>query len=296
MTTTQKTKITVKATVHEPMEQVWEYFTNPKHIIHWNSASPDWHTPSAKNDLRPGGSFTSRMEAKDGSMGFDFEGTYQEVEKHSHYSYTMSDGREVKVSFREVPDGVEVIEEVDPESTNPVEMQKNGWQAILDNFKTYTESEAKLVRLNFEVMINNTPEEVYRLMLERPSYEEWTDEFSPGSTYIGNWDEGSRILFVSQGEEGNQNGMVSKVTKNTPNKHVDIEHQGILNEGVEIMEGKDVEMWQGAHEKYTFEEKDSGTLLSIDVDSTLEYDEYFSKAWPKALNKLKEICERKGKK
>ncbi|WP_320055331.1 SRPBCC family protein [Algoriphagus halophytocola] len=296
MTTAQKTKITVKATVHEPMEMVWEYFTNPKHIIHWNSASPDWHSPSAKNDLRPGGSFITRMEAKDGSAGFDFEGKYQEVERHSHLAYILSDGREVQVTFREVPDGVEITEVFDPDPDHPAETQKNGWQAILDSFKTYTQSEAKLVRLNFQIEIDNTPEEVYRLMLERPSYEEWTDEFSPGSTYIGNWDEGSTLHFVSQGEEGNQNGMISKVIKHLPAKHLEIEHVGILNDGVEILEGKDVEMWKGAHEKYTFKEIEAGTLLLIETDSTMEYDEYFSKTWPIALQKLKEICERKGEK
>ncbi|MEB2780736.1 SRPBCC domain-containing protein [Algoriphagus sp. C2-6-M1] len=294
MTTTQKTKITVKTTVNAPLETVWDYFTQPKHIMHWNNASPDWHTPRAENDLLPGGSFTFRMEAKDGSMGFDFAGVYQEVEQHSLYSYILEDGRHVKVTFEKVPGGVELTEIFDAETSNPVEMQKNGWKAILDNFKTYTESEAKLVRLHFEILIEKSPAEVYRIMLEKPSYEEWTDVFSPGSTYIGTWEKGSKILFVSLGEEGNQNGLVSKVIKNIPNKHVDVEHLGELKEGVEIMEGKEVEMWKGAHEKYTFEPKGGDTLLLIDLDSTMEFDEYFTGMWPKALDKLKEICERNG--
>ncbi|MEB2774957.1 SRPBCC domain-containing protein [Algoriphagus sp. D3-2-R+10] len=294
MTTTQKTKITVQTIVDAPLETVWNYFTQPSHIIHWNNASPDWHTPRAENDLQPGGSFTSRMEAKDGSMGFDFEGVYQEVEKHSFYTYLMEDGRHVKVSFREVPDGVEITEIFDAEMDNSTEMQKDGWQAILENFKTYTESSAKLVRLHFEISIKKSPSEVYRIMLEKPTYEEWTDVFSPGSTYIGTWEEGSQIQFVSQGEEGNQNGMVSKVVKNVLNKHLDIEHLGVLKEGVEVLEGKEVEMWKGAHEKYTFKENGTGTLLLIDLDSTMEFDEYFTGMWPKALDKLKEICERNG--
>lgn len=140
MTTTQKTKITVQTTVNSPRQTVWDYFTNPKHIVNWNNASPDWHTTRAENDLQPGGSFTSRMEAKDGSTGFDFEGVYQEVEKYSFYSYIMDDGRYVEVSFKKVPDGIEIAETFDAETANSLEMQKNGWQAILDNFKTYTES------------------------------------------------------------------------------------------------------------------------------------------------------------
>ncbi len=294
MTTTQKTKITVCTVIDASLEKVWDYFTQPKHIVNWNFASPDWHTTKAENDLMPGGSFTSRMEAKDGSMGFDFGGVYQEVEKHSFYSYIMEDGRYAKVSFRKVPDGVEVTETFDAEMENSVEMQKNGWQAILDNFKTYTGSDAKLVRLHFEILIKKSPAEVYKAMLEKPTYEEWTDVFSPGSTYIGTWEEGSKILFVAQGEEGNQNGLVSKIVKNDPDRHVDIEHQGELKEGVEILEGKEVEMWKGAHEKYTFEEKGADTLLFIDLDSTMEFDEYFTGMWPKALDKLKEICERNG--
>ena len=291
MTTTQKTKITVQTIVDSPIEAVWDYFTQPKHIMHWNNASPDWHTPRAENDLQPGGNFTSRMEAKDGSMGFDFGGVYQEVEKHSFYSYILDDGRYVKVSFKEVSGGVEVSETFDAEMENPVEMQKEGWQAILDNFKTYAESEAKLVRLHFEILIKNTPAEVYRTMLEKTTYEEWTEAFSPGSTYLGSWEVGSKIFFVAQGEEGSQNGIVSKIFKNEPNVHVDVEHLGVLEDGVEILEGKEVEMWKGAHEKYTFEEKGADTLLLVDLDSTMEFDEYFTDAWPKALDKLKNICE-----
>ena len=294
MTTTQKTKITVQVTVNAPLEKVWNYFTRPKHIIQWNNASADWHTTKADVDLQPGGSFSSRMEAKDGSVGFDFGGVYQEVDKHSYYTYIMDDERQVKVSFQEVPEGVEVEEVFEAEMQNSVEMQKNGWQAILDNFKTYTESDSKMVRLHFEVLINQSPAKVYDAMLEKPTYEEWTDVFSPGSTYIGTWEEGSKIFFVGQGEEGNQNGMVSRVYKNVENKLVDIEHLGVLKECVEILGGKEVEMWAGAHEIYTFEEKGSNTLLLVELDTTMEYEDFFAEAWPKALDKLKEICERNG--
>ncbi|SFT70471.1 Uncharacterized conserved protein YndB, AHSA1/START domain [Algoriphagus locisalis] len=294
MTTTQKTKITVQVTVNAPLEKVWKYFIEPKHIIRWNNASSDWHTTKAAVDLQPGGSFSSRMEAKDGSMGFDFGGVYQEVEKHSYYTYIMDDERKVKVSFMEVPDGVEVVEVFEAEMENSVQMQKDGWQAILNNFKTYAESDTNLVTLHYEILIKSSPAEVYSAMLEKPTYEEWTDVFSPGSTYLGNWEEGSKILFVSQGEEGNQNGMVSKVAKNIENKHVDIEHLGVLKDGVEVLEGEEIEMWKGAHEKYTLEAKGEDTLLLVDLDSTMEMDDFFTEAWPKALKKLKEICERNG--
>ncbi|MGQ3013970.1 MAG: SRPBCC family protein [Flavobacteriales bacterium] len=134
-------QITVSSSVNAPVERVWEYWTNPQHIMKWNSASEDWHTPRAENDLRAGGKFSARMEARDGSMGFDFEGVYDEVEPHNLISYTMADGRKVRISFSENDGFTEVRETFDPEGTNPVEMQRMGWQAILDNFKKYSEAQ-----------------------------------------------------------------------------------------------------------------------------------------------------------
>lgn len=135
-----KVSITVKALVKGSVEKVWNTWTNPDHITQWNAASDDWHTPRASNDLRVGGKFTSRMEAKDGSMGFDFEGVYDAVEKHRLISYAMADGRRVSIQFVPKGDAVEVTENFDAEQENPVDMQREGWQAILDNFKRYTES------------------------------------------------------------------------------------------------------------------------------------------------------------
>jgi uncharacterized protein YndB with AHSA1/START domain len=131
--------ITVEATIEAPIERVWETWTKPEHIIHWNNASDDWFTPKAENDLRPGGKFSSRMEARDGSFGFDFEGVYDEVTDHKLISYTLGDERKVKIEFEEKGDQTLVTETFNAETQNPVEMQKAGWQAILNNFKKYTE-------------------------------------------------------------------------------------------------------------------------------------------------------------
>jgi uncharacterized protein YndB with AHSA1/START domain len=137
---TENTKITVQATVDCPADKAWELWTRPEHITKWNSASDDWHTPSATNDLRPGGKFASRMEAKDGSMGFEFGGTYKDVKKNALISYEMGDGRRVQVNFTSRGSKTEISETFDAETQNSVELQKNGWQAILDNFKKYAES------------------------------------------------------------------------------------------------------------------------------------------------------------
>lgn len=138
--TSQNSPITVTTTVNAPIQKVWNYWATPEHIMQWNSASPDWHTPSATVDLREGGTFTARMEAKDGSVGFDFGGTYTKVIDGKEIGYTMGDDRKVLVTFEETDGATHITETFDPESENPIEMQRGGWQAILDNFKTYTES------------------------------------------------------------------------------------------------------------------------------------------------------------
>jgi len=132
--------ITIETTINAPLEKVWHAWNTPEDIMKWNSASPDWHTPSSTVDLRVDGKFTSRMEAKDGSVGFDFEGTYTNVIDQELIEYSMSDGRKVSVKFVPENGQVKVIESFDPENQNPEEMQRAGWQAILDNFKKYVES------------------------------------------------------------------------------------------------------------------------------------------------------------
>lgn len=130
----------VSAEVEVPVEKAWELFNTPEHIVNWNAASPDWHTPRASNDLRTGGSFSYRMEARDGSFGFDFAGEYTEVLPLTSFAYKMEDGRTARVEFHPIETGTLVITQFDAESSNPLEMQQNGWQAILDNFKRYAEN------------------------------------------------------------------------------------------------------------------------------------------------------------
>jgi uncharacterized protein YndB with AHSA1/START domain len=133
-------QITVQATVHAPIKTVWSYWNEPEHITKWNAASDDWHTPHAKNDLRIGGTFIARMEAKDKSFGFDFGGTYTDVVPEKRIAYTMGDGRTVDIVFTVEGDQVNIRETFDAETQNSVEMQRAGWQAIMDRFKAYAEA------------------------------------------------------------------------------------------------------------------------------------------------------------
>jgi uncharacterized protein YndB with AHSA1/START domain len=135
-----KTKITIEALISADVKKVWDYWTKPESITKWNFASDDWHCPSAENDLRVGGKFKSRMEAKDGSFGFDFKAFYDEVVDQKKISYTLTDGGRVITDFEDQNGKIKVTTTFDAENENPVELQRTGWQAILNNFKKYVES------------------------------------------------------------------------------------------------------------------------------------------------------------
>jgi uncharacterized protein YndB with AHSA1/START domain len=132
-------KITVRATVNAEAKKVWNYYNNPNHIINWNFADPSWHCPSAQNDMSIGGIYKARMEAKDGSFGFDFKAIYSEINENKNFTYEFG-GRTVSVLFNSLGSQTEVVITFDPENENPIEMQQGGWQAILNSFKNYTEN------------------------------------------------------------------------------------------------------------------------------------------------------------
>ena len=132
--------LTVRASIKAPLTEVWNYWTNPNHIMHWNFASTDWHCPSATNKLEVGGEFHYVMAAKDGSESFDFWGTYQSIEFNKHIDILIGDGRKLMVSFEETNEGTLLTEQFEPETMNTIELQEAGWQCILDNFKKYVET------------------------------------------------------------------------------------------------------------------------------------------------------------
>lgn len=132
-------QITIEATVNAPLEKVWNYWNDKDHVVKWNTASPDWHTPKAENDLRVGGTFSYRMEAKDGSFGFDFGGTYDVVKANEQLAYTLGDGRKVTIDFTNKDGHTHICESFEAETQNSMDLQRLGWQSILNNFKMYTE-------------------------------------------------------------------------------------------------------------------------------------------------------------
>jgi uncharacterized protein YndB with AHSA1/START domain len=292
METKERTIIKVETLINASIGKVWRFWREPNHIIKWYSASDDWHTPRAENDLRKDGTFSFRMEAKDGSAGFDFEGVYTHVIEHDSIVYVLSDGRKVKTSFRQDAYKILVTQEFEAESINPLRMQQEGWQAILNNFKKVVESSIVYDKLRVEILIDAPVEKVFTTMLDEQKYREWTSVFNAGSYYKGSWEKGSKIIFIGTDENGSEGGMVARIRENLPNKYVSIEHYGLLENDKEITIGEQVEGWAGAQENYSFEEVNGKTLVSVDMDSNEEYYGYFTETWPKALEKLKSICEK----
>lgn len=285
-------QVTVTTTVKAPVKKIWDIWTLPIHIMHWNNASPDWQTTFAENDLKQGGRFTSRMEAKDGSFGFDFSGMYTKVKQYEQIAYTMDDGRKVNTSFVAEGNATNITTVFEAEDQNPVEMQKSGWQNIMDSFKAYVEKPGTNTPLHFEITIHAPVENVYATMIAEKTYREWTAEFNPTSHYKGSWNKNAKILFIGTDKDGKVGGMVSRIKENIPNKFISIEHLGLVNGEEEITSGKEVESWAGGLENYSFTSANGHTVLSVDMDANEDFKAYFLETWPKAINKLKTICEK----
>lgn len=291
MESATKTIITVESIINAPIEKVWKLWTTPSDIMKWNNASPDWHTPKAENDLRAGGKFVYTMAAKDGSVSFDFSGVYNQVKTHELISCLLDDGRSLKITFSRSGNQTKVVEDFEAESENSIELQRGGWQAILDNFKKYAEGQSAMEKLHFEISIAAPVATVYSTMIDEKQYAAWTALFNPTSHFKGSWAKGSKILFLGTDKQGKVGGMVSRIKENIPNQYISIEHYGIVQEGKEIITGPEVEPWAGSLENYTFSEVKGKTVLTVDIDSNAEFKSYFEETWPTALKKLKELCE-----
>jgi uncharacterized protein YndB with AHSA1/START domain len=291
MATAEKIMVTVETILHAPVEKVWNLWTDPRHILHWNNAYDGWYTPRAENDLQVGGRFLCRMESRDGKHGFDYSGIYKKVVLNRQIFFTLDDGREVRINFKSVEDQTILIETFEAENLNMVEVQQEGWQAILNSFKKYVEEYGRLLLLHFNISIDAPVEKVYRTVLDEKGYAEWTAVFNPSSHFQGSWKKGSKIRFLGTDQNGTMGGMVSLIRENLPNKFISIEHRGIIKEGKVIMRGPETEEWAGGLENYTFKELNGKTLFLVDVDANHKFKSYFEHTWPKALNKLKTMCE-----
>lgn len=291
MKTSERTLVNVKTVVRLPVGKVWELWTDPWHIIHWNQASPEWHTARAENDIKKNGRFSYRMEARDGSVGFDFSGEYRKVTKDKYIECFLDDSRRVSINFDKDNDGTLISETFEAEETYPADYQKEGWQSILVNFKRYAEESQRFTVTHFEIVIDKPVDKVFSTMLDKDTFQGWTSVFDSSSRFEGSWQKGSKILFMVEEENGTTSGMVSWIKDYQTDSSVKIEHQGIIKNGKEIMNGPEADTWKGSIESYSFKALNGKTLLSVDFDSLKEFDSYFAKTWPEALRKLKSLCE-----
>jgi uncharacterized protein YndB with AHSA1/START domain len=280
------TNITVQTTLHAAVEKVWKLWTNPVDITNWSTPSPDWHTPKASHNLKPGGEFLYRMEARDGSLGFDFSGTFDVVKPNTQLAYTIADGRKVNIQFEQQGNKTILTETFEAEEENSIEMQRAGWQAILDSFKRYVE---KYILIEFTIQIQTSKQKVWETMFHPDTYLEWSNAGWKGSTFKGTWAEGERMKFISPSGEGTLVTLVS----HKPYEYSHAKHIAVLLKGdVEDFESELAKGWIGIHERYTFAEEKGVTTLKINITTTAEWEGMFNDGWPKALKKLKEICER----
>lgn len=291
METTLYKEISIETHVNVPIHRCWQLWTRPIHIMRWNHASEDWTTTWVENDVMLGGRFLWRMEARDGSEGFDFSGVYDEIRPQELITARLDDGRNIRITFRSEGDSVHITEVFEPEVQNPEEMQREGWQAILDNFRKFAEAYRDFEVLHYEITISRDPETVYRKMIFNPGYSEWTSAFNPTSRYEGTWEKRSEIRFIGNDENGAEAGMYSRIREHIPARFVSIEYLGELKNGKPV---QDSAGWAGSLENYSFRESNGGTVVSVDVDTNQQFAGYFQDTWPKALQKLKEICEKGG--
>lgn len=291
METSNKTIVHIETQVNASLEKTWQNWTSTHAITKWHTASPDWHTPQAEHVLEPGGKFSYRMEAKDGSFGFDFSGTFDTIRPNEFLGITLDDGRKMTVTFSGNEEQTQIKEAFEAEETNPVEMQRGGWQNILDNFKTYVESLNERVQLHFKTTIHATAEKVYETLTDTEKYKLWASAFFPGCYFEGSWEKGSKIHFLGVDENGEKGGMLALVAENIPGQLISLIYQGIIKGEEEITEGKEVEDWKGGFENYTLKEKDGVTELTVDISAIREFQDFFSESWPLALTEIKKLAE-----
>jgi uncharacterized protein YndB with AHSA1/START domain len=277
--------ITVSVTVHASVSKAWNYYTNPIHITGWNFASDDWCCPWAKNDLQVGGLFSSRMEARDGSEGFEFGGYYTEVQTETMTKYIMGDPSKIsdtdriaEVRFEKLGENeTKVTVEFQPETENPIEMQQGGWQSVLDNYKKYVE------RINeTEITIKARAEKVWKAITTSQGVE----SYLPGMKVVSSWNVGSEVEYTCYNKDGsimmwNDNEMIWKgvITELAPNKRYVVEYNG--STGIE-------------KEIYELSEENDGTtkLIFVQTATTPEVAKNYEDGNQESLQLLKNYLEK----
>ncbi|MFN3529715.1 MAG: SRPBCC domain-containing protein [Bacteroidia bacterium] len=275
-----------------PAAQAWRSFTQPAHIINWNFAHESWHCPTAENNLQAGGHFKYHMAARDGSGSFDFEGQFEQIEHRQRIAYHLNDSRKVEFRIEPTDSGIRVWHNFEAATDHDAEQQRQGWQAILDQFALYTASLEPLVEMHFEHDYPIAPEELCNMMFSDKGYREWTKPFNANSHFEGVWETGASMRFLGVDGDGTVGGMLSKIRLFEAGKQVCIVHEGDIQKGQEVRFDQSVAQWAGAEENYYFEPMEGGTRLRVMAEVAPQFESWMQEFWPPALQKLHQMCEK----
>lgn len=267
-----KTTLQVSTDVAADPASVWTRFTVPGHIMQWNFASEEWHCPAAENDLRPGGVYRTRMEARDGSQGFDFEGVYDEVVPESRLAYTLTNGRQVKTEFSDQNGRTRVTTTFEPEDSFPIEVQQAGWQAIIDNFRRYVESEPE--RMVREQVTIDTPADTVWSIITHPRYaRELGQQFDKNAYVRSDWQLGSAVEFVYEPERIAATGTISEL-KPLELIRIDFDFDGFAY-----------------YESFHFSSTEGQTILTAEAGPYTHARDEHATVWSNWLQKVRELSE-----
>lgn len=273
-------KITIGVQIEKQVDIVWSYWTKAAHIKHWYFASEDWWVPWVEQQFEVGHKFIYRMASKDGKMGFDFTGRYTDIKANESITYVLEDDREVITTFEVIDDTVYLKQVFETEDDSSAEMQKQGWQAILNQFKGYTESD--WIRFTLQKHMETTPEVVYHYLTDNDKYMSWAHVFSDDSKFYGDWVEGGEITFVDHRESGT----VALVENIIPNELIHMKHIKLLK-GDSLDETSDEALiWIGTLERYELHKSEDGVLVDVMIECHESYVGFIRDSWIEALNEI----------
>jgi uncharacterized protein YndB with AHSA1/START domain len=282
--------INISQNIKASPNQVFESYLNSKDNQRWQNAGGGWSTGFVNIDAQNGGKFEAEFKAADGINDFVFGGTFDQIIPNKKINYTIEGGRKAEVLFEEIsPNETKVSINFEAETQNSIDLQRQGWNQILVNFKTFVERKVnpKNAILLKNIEIKSSKEKVWKVLLDQQNYQKWTASFCEGSYYEGEMKLNNKIWFLAP----DKSGLSSLVKVLIPGFQVSFEHIGAVKNGIEDFDSPGFVGWKGARETYTLNEKDDFTNLEIYQDLTKTELEMFDQMWNKALQTIKELSE-----
>jgi len=278
--------ITVSIEINERLDLVWEKFTRADHIVNWYFASPSWHAPSANVDFVDGGMFSIRMEAWDKSFGFDYKGKFQRITPMKSIQYILEDQREVLTSFTEYESAVKITQTFESEDANNLELQKQGWQATLESFKRYVETDFLIFESHID--IHASQEVIWDSITQLEKYQIWTKAFSENAIFHGQWRQGETLDFITP----NRGGTRVLVDALIPNNSIHLVHTAVITpDNQSDSTSPSAKPWVNTIENYELINKDNIVTFVAHIECHRSFYDFMKSSWDKALVDLKSYNE-----